>query len=82
MAGAARAGVAAANIGSKIGKVASVARKASAVANVAKGVIGGVRNAADGADRTYKNATGRHLESIEKKADDIMQSAIDKVNKK
>jgi len=82
IAGAARVAGAAANIGSKIGKVASVARKASAVANVAKGVVGGVRDAFGGGDPTYKNATGRHLESIEKKADDIMQSAIDKVNKK
>lgn len=66
-----------------LGKLAKVARTAGGVAamnTIAKGV-GNVFS-----DPTYKRATGKHLEHtdwrLEMKADDIMNSAIDKVNKK
>ena len=66
-----------------LGKVAKVARTASgaaAIDNITKGV-GNIFS-----DPTYKRATGKHLEHtdwrLEMKADDIMNSAIDKANKK
>jgi hypothetical protein len=75
--GAARA---AAGAVSKAGGVANVARKALPIARGVQAFAQGVGNAYK--DTTYKSATGRHLESIEEKADNIMKSAIDKVNKK
>jgi len=73
--------------------VGGAVSKAGSVANVAKKVIPTARAIAVGSelskgvkdafkDPSYKRATGRHLESIEEKADNIMKSAIDKVNKK
>ena len=66
-----------------LGKVAKVARTASgaaAIDNITKGV-GNIFS-----DPTYKRATGKHLEHtdwrLEMKADDIMNAAIEKVNKK
>jgi nucleotide-binding universal stress UspA family protein len=79
-----------ANAVSKAGGVANVAKKAIPTARsigkiapayaVGSELVKGVKNAFK--DPTYKSATGRHLESIEEKADNIMKSAIDKVNKK
>lgn len=66
-----------------LGKYAKAARTASGAAamnNIAKGVANVF------SDPTYKLATGKHLEHtdwrLEMKADDIMNSAIEKVNKK
>jgi hypothetical protein len=84
--GAARAAGAvagAARAAGGLGKAAKVARTASGVATMAN-IAKGVGNAYS--DPTYKRATGKHLEHtdwrLEMKADDIMNSAIDKVNKK
>ena len=88
MAGRAAAGAAGAV--SKAGGVANVAKKAIPTARtigkiatakaVGSELSKGVKDAFK--DPSYKRATGRHLESIEEKADNIMKSAIDKVNKK
>lgn len=79
-----------ANAVSKAGGVANVAKKAIPTARaigkiapayaVGSELVKGVKNAFK--DPTHRSATGRHLESIEEKADNIMKSAIDKVNKK
>ena len=80
-------------LGRAVGGAVSAVSKAGSVANVAKKVIPTARAIAVGSelskgvkdafkDPSYKRATGRHLESIEEKADNIMKSAIDKVNKK
>lgn len=80
VAGAARA---AGGLGKGLGKVAKVARAVSGAKTIAH-AAGGLKNAYD--DPTYKRATGKHLEHtdwrLEMKADDIMNSAIDKANKK
>ena len=80
-------------LGRAVGGAVSAVSKAGSVANVAKKVIPTARAIAVGSelskgvkdafkDPSYKRATGRYLESIEEKADNIMKSAIDKVNKK
>ena len=64
----------------KVAKVARTASGAAAIDNITKGV-GNIFS-----DPTYKRATGKHLEHtdwrLEMKADDIMNAAIEKVNKK
>ena len=80
---AAGSALAKSGVASKAGAAANLVKKAAPlVPRIAatQAITKGVGDAF--ADPTYKRATGRHLESIEEKADDIMKSAIDKVNKK
>ncbi|MDA8883107.1 hypothetical protein N9I00_01760 [bacterium] len=86
VAGAARAAGAvagAARAAGGLGKAAKVARAVSGATTISN-AAGGLNNAFK--DPTYKRATGKHLEHtdwrLEMKADDIMNSAIDKANKK
>ena len=84
VAGAARAagglGKAAKAVAGGLGKAARVASTVNTMGNIANGISNAY------SDPTYKRATGKHLEHtdwrLEMKADDIMNSAIDKVNKK
>jgi hypothetical protein len=64
----------------KAAKAANVARKIGPAISTAKAFVKGAQDAYT--KDPYTKATGRHLESTEKKADDIMKSAINKVNKK
>jgi hypothetical protein len=84
VAGAARAagglGKAAKAVAGGLGKAARVASTANTMGNIGSSVANSF------SDPTYKRATGKHLEHtdwrLEMKADDIMNSAIEKVNKK
>ena len=84
VAGAARVagglGKAAKSAAGVVGKAAAVTRAARTIGNIGSGVTNSF------SDPTYKRATGKHLEHtdwrLEMKADDIMNSAIEKVNKK
>jgi len=64
----------------KAAKAANVARKIGPAISTAKAFVKGAQDVY--LKDPYTKATGRHLESTEKKADDIMKSAINKVNKK